>query len=133
MPSHSGPPYVATHEKGPDATLGQVLTTGERAYKDELNMAHMYGLQMLLYQTSSRPSTLEELQDVKARYPLNDHAKAMLGIRPRSVKLVEDNIPTDLGEEHDESKESEDKEIAEDSPFVVEGEPILLNALADDK
>lgn len=48
-------PYVATHIKGPDMSLGSVLTTVERAYRDELIMACMYGLEMLRHQMAITP------------------------------------------------------------------------------
>lgn len=55
------PPNVSTNSKGPDISVGLVLTTTERCHHDELIMAHIYGLEMLRYQIGDRLSTLEEL------------------------------------------------------------------------
>lgn len=64
-------------------SMGSVLTTSERAYRDELSMARMYGLEMINHRTDSRPSTLAKLDEVDAQYPLNDYANMVLGIRPQ--------------------------------------------------
>lgn len=104
--------------------MGPVLTTPERAHRDELIMARMYGLEILRYQTGGHPSTPEKLQDVKVRYPLNTDAKEALGIGLRFVEPMEDDVPTDPREAHNES-DSVDEDIADDPLVYIRGEPIL--------
>lgn len=48
----------------------------------------------------------------------------MLGIRPKFVKLMENDVPTDPSEAHVESV-SEGDEIEEEAPIYIGGEPIL--------
>lgn len=57
----SRPPYVATNVKGPNVSLGPILTMTERAYRDKLIAGCMYGLEILRHRTGGRPSMREEL------------------------------------------------------------------------
>lgn len=48
-------------------------------------------------------------------------------IGPHFIEPIEDNIPTDLGEVHDEKDdEFEDDDIADEPPVFVGGKTILL-------
>uniref|UniRef100_M1DXZ7 Uncharacterized protein n=1 Tax=Solanum tuberosum TaxID=4113 RepID=M1DXZ7_SOLTU len=84
-----------TRTKGPDTEFGQTLTTIERHRRDELIMARIYGLEMLRHQNGCRASTDMHLGDVERRYPLNDYAKALLGIGPEFRESVDNDILTD--------------------------------------
>lgn len=80
---------------------------------------------MLGHQTVGRTSTREELQEIEVQCPLNAHTKVVLHIGPRFIKPVEDHVPTNPGEVHDDEEDKfEDEEIANESPIYV-GEPIL--------
>uniref|UniRef100_M1E0J2 Uncharacterized protein n=1 Tax=Solanum tuberosum TaxID=4113 RepID=M1E0J2_SOLTU len=80
--------------KGPDNEFGPPLITSESHHRDELIMANMYGLEMLHHQNGCRVSTEEQLGQVERKYPLNAHAKALLGIGPEFHEHVDDDIPT---------------------------------------
>ncbi|KAG5620418.1 hypothetical protein H5410_005636 [Solanum commersonii] len=84
-----------TRTKGTDTKFGPTLTTVERHRRDELIMARMYGLEMLCHQNGCHASTDMQLGEVGRRYPLNDHAKALLGIGPEFRKSIDNDIPTD--------------------------------------
>lgn len=58
-------------------------------------MARMYGLEILRHQNGCLASTDVQLGDVERRYPLNAHAKALLGIGLEFHEPVDDDIPTD--------------------------------------
>ncbi|KAH0652490.1 hypothetical protein KY289_030168 [Solanum tuberosum] len=58
-------------------------------------MARMYGLEMLSHQHGSRASTDLQLSEVERRFPLNDHANALLGIGPKFREPVNNDIMTD--------------------------------------
>ncbi|KAG5571633.1 hypothetical protein H5410_061399 [Solanum commersonii] len=55
----------------------------------------MYGLELLRHQNGCHTSTDIQLGDVARRYPLNDHARALLGIGPKFWELIENDISTD--------------------------------------
>uniref|UniRef100_M1D8F7 Uncharacterized protein n=1 Tax=Solanum tuberosum TaxID=4113 RepID=M1D8F7_SOLTU len=84
-----------TKKKGPDNEFGPPLTTSEYQRRNELIMAHIYGLQMLRHQNGCRASTDEQLGHVQMKYLLNVHAKTLLGINPEFHKPVDDDIPID--------------------------------------
>uniref|UniRef100_M1DMR7 Uncharacterized protein n=1 Tax=Solanum tuberosum TaxID=4113 RepID=M1DMR7_SOLTU len=84
-----------TKTKGSDNEFGPPLTTTERHRRDELIMARMYGLEMLRHQNGCRASTVEQLGKVERRYPLNMHAKALLGISPEFHEHADDDISID--------------------------------------
>uniref|UniRef100_M1DBX8 Uncharacterized protein n=1 Tax=Solanum tuberosum TaxID=4113 RepID=M1DBX8_SOLTU len=87
-----------TRTKGHDTEFGPTLTTVERHRRNELIMVSMYGLEMLRHQNCCHASTDMQLGEVAMCYPLNDHAKALLGICPAFCEPVDNDIPTD--EEH---------------------------------
>ncbi|KAK4731675.1 hypothetical protein R3W88_024663 [Solanum pinnatisectum] len=66
-----------------------------RHWRDELIMVRMYGLEMLRCQNGCHSSTDMHLGDVERRYPLNDHARALLGIGPKFWEPIENDILTD--------------------------------------
>lgn len=74
---------------------------------------------MLRHRISRYPSTLEKLQKVATRYPINAHPNAVLGIGPQFIKPVEDDIPVDP----DDACTGLNK--VEEPPVTVRGEPIL--------
>lgn len=88
-------PVDITRTKGLDTEFSPTLTTAERNRRDELIMARMYGLEMLRHQNGCLASTDVQLGDVERRYPLNAHAKALLGIGLEFHEPVDDDIPTD--------------------------------------
>lgn len=57
FPHIEGPQYNVTNIKGPVVSEGPMLTTAERAHRDELIMGRMYGLKMLRHKIGGRPST----------------------------------------------------------------------------
>ncbi|KAG5605372.1 hypothetical protein H5410_026864 [Solanum commersonii] len=88
-------PMDITRTKGPDTKFGPTLTTAEPHKRDELIMANMYGLEMLHHQNGCLASTDMQLSDVERHYPLNAHAKALLGIGPAFREPIDDCIPID--------------------------------------
>uniref|UniRef100_M1DFU7 Putative plant transposon protein domain-containing protein n=1 Tax=Solanum tuberosum TaxID=4113 RepID=M1DFU7_SOLTU len=88
-------PVDITRTKGSYTEFGPTLTTVERHMRYELIMERMYGLEMLRHQNGYHASTDMQLGEVVRRYPLNDHAKALLGIGPEFRKPIENYIPTD--------------------------------------
>ncbi|KAH0729637.1 hypothetical protein KY290_000765 [Solanum tuberosum] len=91
-------PVDITQTNELDTEFGPTLTTAERHRRDELIMARMYNLEMLRHQNGCHASTDMQLGEVERRYPLNDHARALLGIGLAFREPVDNDIPTD--EEH---------------------------------
>ncbi|KAG5605137.1 hypothetical protein H5410_026629 [Solanum commersonii] len=87
-------PVDITRTKGPDTEFVPTFTTAERHRRDELIMARMYGLEILCHQNGCLASTNMQLGDVERRYPLNAHAKALLGIGPEFHEPVDNDIST---------------------------------------
>lgn len=116
------PPYVATNIKDPNVSMEPILTTTERCHRDELIMAHMYGLEMLRHRISGHPSTLEDLQEVEVRYPLNAYTKVVLGFRPRFIEPIDDDVSIDPGEAHAEP-DLEDDEIENEPQSMLAVSP----------
>ncbi|KAH0722863.1 hypothetical protein KY290_005520 [Solanum tuberosum] len=85
--------------KGHMYAFGGLVTrlcrSAERHRRDALLMARMYGVEMLRHQNGCLVSTDMQLGDVEMRYPLNAHAKALLGIGPAFRESVDDDISTD--------------------------------------
>lgn len=79
--------------KGPISIV--VFTTAERYQLDELITTCMFGLEMLCHTTGGRPSIAKELDEVERRYPLNEHAMAVLGFRLLFFEPYDDDVPTD--------------------------------------
>ncbi|KAK4727005.1 hypothetical protein R3W88_031922 [Solanum pinnatisectum] len=71
--------------------------------RDELITAKMYGLEMLHHQNSCHTSTDMQLGEVERCYPLNNHAKALLGIGPAFHEPIDNDIPTDEERAHTSS------------------------------
>ncbi|KAG5570504.1 hypothetical protein H5410_060270 [Solanum commersonii] len=97
---------------GLDTEFGPTLTTVERHHNDELIMARMYCLEMLRHQNGCQASTDMQLGEVERRYPLNDHAKALLGIGPEfrepidiDISIDEENVRTSSDVESDSDEE----------------------------
>ncbi|KAK4734071.1 hypothetical protein R3W88_008332 [Solanum pinnatisectum] len=88
-------PVDITRTKGPDTEFGPTLTIVERHPCDELIMARMYNLEMLRHQNGCRVSTNTQLGEFERCYPLNDHAKALLGIGPEFCEPIDNDISTD--------------------------------------
>uniref|UniRef100_M1DFJ3 Uncharacterized protein n=1 Tax=Solanum tuberosum TaxID=4113 RepID=M1DFJ3_SOLTU len=65
-----------------------------------------------------------ELSDIERRYPLNEHAKAMLGLVPEFLEPVWDDVPTNV----DKRRTMSDSE----SDFDEEGEPLAIEGTAVD-
>lgn len=126
------PHYNVTKIKGPDVSAGPVLSTAERAHKEELTMGRIYELEMLCYKIGSITSTRLELDEVEARYLLNVHANAVLAIDPLLFEPVEDDVPTELEDVRDASNVDEDEIEIDEPPINVGGEPILPAAMDDD-
>lgn len=55
----------------------------------------MYGLEMLPHKNGCRASSQENLDEVAKKYPLNEHAMAMLGLGPDFFELVWDDVSND--------------------------------------
>lgn len=117
-------PYVVSNVQGPETFTRPILTVTERAHRDELIQAWMFGLEILRHRTGGHPSTTEELAEVEAQYPLNDHVHALLVLGPQFVELVEDDIPSDLDankSDMEDNDEDEDDEMPalEDSAHTL--------------
>ncbi|KAG5599586.1 hypothetical protein H5410_030956 [Solanum commersonii] len=77
----------------------------------------MYGMEMLCNQNGCQVSTNVQLGEVERRYPLNKHAKALLGIGLAFHELVDDDILTDehrlrTSSDMDSDSETEDVDSA---------------------
>lgn len=59
--SHIEAPHVVTNIKDPKVSTSSVLTITERTHRDELSMAHIYGLKMLRHRIRGRPSIPDEI------------------------------------------------------------------------
>ncbi|KAG5619932.1 hypothetical protein H5410_005150 [Solanum commersonii] len=88
-------PLNVMKTKGPENAHGPTLTTTKHNKRDDLIMAHIYGLEMLCHKNGCRVSTEEQLSDIEQRYPLNEHAKAVLGLGPEFLEPIWDDVPTD--------------------------------------
>ncbi|KAH0695893.1 hypothetical protein KY289_013375 [Solanum tuberosum] len=88
-------PLDVTKTKGPKNAHGATLTTTERNKRDDLIMAHMYGLEMLRHKNGCQAFAEEQLSDIEQRYPLNEHAKVVLGLGPEILEPIWDDVPTD--------------------------------------
>ncbi|KAG5620757.1 hypothetical protein H5410_005975 [Solanum commersonii] len=106
-------PLDITRTNGPDPEFAPTLTTAERHRRDELIMARMYDLEMFRHQNGCLASTDMHLGDVERRYPLNAHAKVLLGIGPEFREPVNDDISTVEERFHTSSnvKSDFDKEV----------------------
>uniref|UniRef100_M1DFT2 Uncharacterized protein n=1 Tax=Solanum tuberosum TaxID=4113 RepID=M1DFT2_SOLTU len=94
-------PTDVTKTKGSNHEFVPPLTTLEHHQRDEMIMAHVYGLEVLRKRIECLAYTVEKLSDVADMYPLNAHAKTVLGIEPSffepvddDVHIVEDNLQT---------------------------------------
>ncbi|KAG5576135.1 hypothetical protein H5410_056269 [Solanum commersonii] len=105
-------PSIGGHheDKRVDTKFSPTLTTAEHYRRDELIMAMMYGLEMLLHQNGCLTSTNLQLGDVERRNPLNSHAKALLGIGSAFRELVDDDILTDEERLHTSSNVESDSD-----------------------
>uniref|UniRef100_M1DWS8 Uncharacterized protein n=1 Tax=Solanum tuberosum TaxID=4113 RepID=M1DWS8_SOLTU len=99
-----------TRTKRPDSKFGLTLTIVERHMRDELIMEMMYVLEMLRHQNGFHASTDMQFGEVAKRYPLNDHAKALLGIGPEYRKSIVNDIPRDEEHAHTSSDVDSDSE-----------------------
>uniref|UniRef100_M1DCP2 Putative plant transposon protein domain-containing protein n=1 Tax=Solanum tuberosum TaxID=4113 RepID=M1DCP2_SOLTU len=106
-------PVDITKTKGPDNEFGPTLTTAEHHRRDELIMARMYGLEMLHHLNGCRASSDVQLGEVERRYPLNAHAKSLLGIGLAFHEPMDDDIPTDDDRLHTGSDVDFDSETEE--------------------
>ncbi|KAG5577264.1 hypothetical protein H5410_057398 [Solanum commersonii] len=106
-------PVDITRTRRPDTEFGPTLTTAERYRRDVLIMARMYGLEMLRHQNGCMASTDIQLGDVQRRYPLNAHAKALLGIGPKFRESVNNDILTNEERLHTSSdvESNSDEEV----------------------
>jgi hypothetical protein len=120
MPPLPSTLYDVTNIKAPDYTHGPVLTTQERAKRDDMITARMFGLEMLRHRTGGRPSTDEELREVERRYPLNEHAMAVLGLGPDFYEPTYDDVPTDEDKRRTGSDVESDLEATYFDPLSVE-------------
>lgn len=82
-------------------------------------MTRMFGMQSLMLQAHGRLITPEDIAKVEIQYSLNDHAHAMLGIRPLFVELLDDDISSDPDAnksdmEDDEVEDANDSSAEED-------------------
>ncbi|KAG5581295.1 hypothetical protein H5410_051922 [Solanum commersonii] len=123
-------PVDITQNKGSDTEFGPTLTTAEHHRRDELIMARMYGLEMLRHQNGYHDSTDMQLGEVERRYPLNDHARALLGIGPEFWEPIENDIPTN--EENMRTSSDVDSDSKEKiDPAQVDGKVNGGNAMED--
>lgn len=75
-------PYSVTNIKESNISFSSTMTSQERAHRDDLIMGQMYRLEILCYWTRRCSSTDVELYQMELQYPLNNHAKAVMGIGP---------------------------------------------------
>uniref|UniRef100_M1DMK3 Putative plant transposon protein domain-containing protein n=1 Tax=Solanum tuberosum TaxID=4113 RepID=M1DMK3_SOLTU len=92
---YMAPPVDITRTKGTYTEFGPTLTTVERYRRDEFIMRMMYVLEMLRHQNGCHVSTNMQLGDVERRYPLNDNARALLGIVHEFWEPIENDILTE--------------------------------------
>lgn len=73
---------------------------------------------MLRHRIGGRSSTPEKRAEVEAQYPLNDHARALLGLGPQFVEPIDDDIPSDP--DANKSDTEDDEEEDDDEPLELE-------------
>lgn len=112
-------------------SLGTMVTIVERAHRDELIMAYIFGLEMLHHKKGGRPFTHHELDDVEAWYLLNAYANVVFGINPQFLEPVENDMPMDPEDTWDALDIDEDKIEIDKPPVNVEGEPLLPTTTED--
>ncbi|KAH0758158.1 hypothetical protein KY290_021651 [Solanum tuberosum] len=88
-------PLDVTKTKGPENMHGPTLTTVERNMRDDLITARMFGLEILCHKNGCHASTEEQLDEIAFRYPLNEHAEALLGLGPAFMEPIWDDVRTD--------------------------------------
>lgn len=54
----------------------------------------MYGLEILRHRNGFSASTVKHLREIDTRYPLNVHARVILGIGAQFFEHMEDDVPT---------------------------------------
>lgn len=114
------PHHNVTNIKGLVVFEGPVVTTTERAHRDELIMGWMYGLEMLRHRTGGKPFTQEKIDKVKSLYPLNAYVDVVLEIDPQFFEPVENDVPIDPKNAR-EASNIDDNEIELDEPPVSVG------------
>ncbi|KAG5630250.1 hypothetical protein H5410_001967 [Solanum commersonii] len=114
-------------DKGVDIEFGPTLNTTERHRRNEVIMAKMYGLEILRHQNGCLASTDMKLGDVERRYPLNAHAKALLGIGLEFHESIDDDIPTNKDRLRTSSNvESESDKEVDSTQAGDEAEGVML-------
>ncbi|KAG5611385.1 hypothetical protein H5410_022666, partial [Solanum commersonii] len=84
-----------TKAKGSENMHGPTLTTAERNRRDDMITAPMFGLEMLRHKNRCQASSEEQLDETTLKYPLNEHAEALLGLGPAFLQHVWDDVPID--------------------------------------
>lgn len=87
-------PFNVTNIKRSEQSFGPTMTTQEQAYRYKLIMGRIYDSEILCHIIRGHPSTTDELYQVDIKYPMNDHAKLVLGIKPRFFESMDDDIST---------------------------------------
>ncbi|KAG5620326.1 hypothetical protein H5410_005544 [Solanum commersonii] len=66
-------------------------------------------------------STEERLDEIASRYPLNEHAEALLGLEPSFVEAVWDDVPIDEDKRRTMSDSESDSDAEEGDLLALEG------------
>ncbi|KAK4713833.1 hypothetical protein R3W88_019740 [Solanum pinnatisectum] len=106
------------------------LYPASRHRRNDLIMVRMYGLEMLRHQNGYHASTDMQLGEVVRRYPLNDYAKALLGVGPEFHEPIDNDISTDEEYAHTSSDVDSDSE-KEIDPTQVGDEAEGVDATED--
>uniref|UniRef100_M1DNW2 Putative plant transposon protein domain-containing protein n=1 Tax=Solanum tuberosum TaxID=4113 RepID=M1DNW2_SOLTU len=106
---------------GTELNIGAILKSAMR--KARVHKGHgMYVLEMLRHQNCCMASTDMQLGDVERHYPLNDHAKALLGIGPAFREPVDNDISTD--EEHLRTSSDVESDSDEEAGPALAGDEV---------
>lgn len=108
-------PCIVSAVQGLEPGAPPTLTIVERACRDELVMACMFEMQSLMLRDHGRLITPEEIANVEIQYPLNDHARAMLGIGPQFIEQLDDDISSDLEANKSDTEEEDEEEVDDTS------------------
>ncbi|KAG5605047.1 hypothetical protein H5410_026539 [Solanum commersonii] len=107
-------PLDVTKTKGPKNMHGPTLTTAEQNSRDDMIMARLFGLEMLRPRNGCRASSQVQLDKNAMKYPLNEHAEALLGLGPAFLEPVWDDVLTDEDKWQTMSDSESDFEADED-------------------
>ncbi|KAH0768967.1 hypothetical protein KY290_012948 [Solanum tuberosum] len=76
---------------------------------------------MLRHRNRCRASSQEQLDKIATKYPLNEHAEALLGLGPAFLEPVWDDVPTDEDKRRTVLDSEFDSDAEEGDLLALEG------------